>query len=391
MTRRPSTNDLAALRAGRRPDWPGLMANLRREITPSRAFVFELLMDPEVEQAICERFGLDTDVDRADPDYPRWRHLAVRRFCGFDFVRAGLTGQEWTFNRSEVADSAGALARETRGYQDEHVGPITNWQQFETYPWPDPEAPGATADLEWWSEHLPEDMCLFASGGVGHFAEYLMWLMGYETLCYALFDQRDLVEAIAARLEAYDQASLDRALAFERVEAVLASDDMGFKTGLLLAPDDMRRLVVPGHRKLAARAHEAGKLYLLHSCGNLGDIYEDLIEDVKLDGKHSFEDTIEDVRELKATLGRRVALLGGIDVDFLCRADEEGIRRRVRQTLDICSPGGGFCIGTGNTVANYIPLENYLVLLDEAMRWGQQAGSGWRCPSVSLEENPEGS
>jgi uroporphyrinogen decarboxylase len=362
---------LDALKRGRRPDWPGLMANLRREATPRRAYMFELLMDPEVEQAICERFDLDADLDRADPDYPRWRHLAVRRFCGFDYVRAGLTGQVWTFKRAEVADSAGALARDTRGYQDEHVGPITNWEQFESYPWPDPEAPEATADLEWWSEHLPEDMCLLASGGVGHFAEYLMWLMGYETLCYALLDQPDLVEAIAEKIRQYSRTALERALAFDRVEAVVASDDMGFKTGLLLSPQDMRRLVLPGHRDLARRSHEAGKLYLLHSCGNLEEIYDDLIEDVGLDGKHSFEDTIEDVRELKPSLGGRVALLGGIDMDFLCRADESAIRGRVRETLDICSPGGGFCIGTGNTVANYIPLDNYLVMLDEAMRWGR--------------------
>jgi uroporphyrinogen decarboxylase len=198
-----------------------------------------------------------------------------------------------------------------------------------------------------------------------------MWLMGYETLCYALVDQPDLVEAIAEKIRQYSRTALERALAFDRVEAVVASDDMGFKTGLLLSPQDMRRLALTGHRELADLSHRAGKLYLLHSCGNLTDIYDDLIDDVGLDGKHSFEDTIEDVRELKPTLGGRLALLGGIDMDFLCRADESAIRVRVRQTLDICSPGGGFCIGTGNTVANYIPLDNYLVMLDEAMRWGQ--------------------
>jgi uroporphyrinogen decarboxylase len=28
-------------------------------------------------------------------------------------------------------------------------------------------------------------------------------------------------------------------------------------------------------------------------------------------------------------------------------------------------PGGGYCLGTGNSVANYIPLENYLAMVDE--------------------------
>jgi uroporphyrinogen decarboxylase len=32
-------------------------------------------------------------------------------------------------------------------------------------------------------------------------------------------------------------------------------------------------------------------------------------------------------------------------------------------------PGGGYCLGTGNTVANYIPLESYFAMLDEGRRY----------------------
>jgi len=62
-------------------------------------------------------------------------------------------------------------------------------------------------------------------------------------------------------------------------------------------------------------------------------------------------------------------LLGGIDVDFLCRADEGQIRQRVRETLDACLPGGGYCLGTGNSVANYISLNNFLAMMDEGRRY----------------------
>jgi uroporphyrinogen decarboxylase len=96
----------------------------------------------------------------------------------------------------------------------------------------------------------------------------------------------------------------------------------------------------------------------------------DLTDLVQIDGKHSFEDTIEDVREVKQTYGKKIALLGGLDVDFLCRADEQTIRQRVRDTLDVCQPGGGYCLGTGNTVANYIPVDNYLAMLDEGRLYG---------------------
>ena len=151
---------------------------------------------------------------------------------------------------------------------------------------------------------------------------------------------------------------------------VWGSDDMGFRSGTLIGPEDIRALVLPGHKALAQIAHDAGRLYLLHSCGNLEAIMEDLIEDVRIDAKHSFEDTILDVREAKALWGDRVCLLGGIDMDFICRADESAIRERVRDTLEVCMPGGGYCLGTGNTVANYVPVDNYLAMLDEGRRFG---------------------
>jgi uroporphyrinogen decarboxylase len=96
----------------------------------------------------------------------------------------------------------------------------------------------------------------------------------------------------------------------------------------------------------------------------------DIIHDVKIDAKHSFEDAILPVEEAKRLYGQDVALIGGLDVDFLCRADETAIRRRVRSTLDTCHPGGGYCLGSGNSVAKYVPLENYLIMLDEGRNYG---------------------
>jgi uroporphyrinogen decarboxylase len=116
-------------------------------------------------------------------------------------------------------------------------------------------------------------------------------------------------------------------------------------------------------------ARSKGKPYLLHSCGKLDEIMDDLIDDVGIDGKHSFEDAILPVTQAKGLYGGRIALLGGIDMDFLCRSGEQDIRRRVADTLDVCMKGGGYCLGTGNTVANYVPLDNFLAMLDEGRRY----------------------
>ena len=356
------------------PDWRGLYDCIMREGAPERVHHIELFVDWEIEEAICERYGVLEGLDREAPDFMMQRRVAVQRFLGYDYVRQGLDDLPMPLKRTTTGDTAELARDEGRAYMEEHEGPITNWEEFEAYPWPDPEA-ATTHALEWYQENLPEDMCIIGSGGFAHFAEHLSWLMGYETLCYALYDQRDLVKAISDRLMEIYRVSIQRMLEFDRVEIVWGSDDMGFKTATLISPDDLREFVLPGHKEMARISHEAGRPYLLHSCGNLTAIMEDLIEDVQIDARHSFEDTIEPVTEAYERYGGRIAILGGIDVDFLCRADEEQIRARVRDTLQQCFPGGGYCLGSGNSVANYVPVDNYLAMLDEGRKFNLNEGA----------------
>ncbi len=345
------------------PDWESFVRCIAREGTPRRVHFIELFIDHEVKQTICDRYDLLADLDEADPFFAQKREIAIQRFLGYDYVLGGLEGLDMPVNWL-IAEDTAAIKREAgRHFIDEHRGPIGTWEEFEAYPWPDPQAANSEA-LEWYQKNLPDDMCILG-GLTGHFAENLSWLMGYETLCYALYDQPDLVRAIVDRCLDIDRQVVARLVEFERVKMIWGSDDMGFRSGTLISPKDMRALVLPGHRTLAQITHDAGRLYLLHSCGNLEAIMDDLIDDVQIDAKHSFEDTIVDVREAKALWGDRIALLGGIDMDFICRATTSAIRERVNDTLRVCLPGGGYCLGTGNTVANYVPVDHYLAMLDQ--------------------------
>ncbi len=351
-----------------RPDYLELLSCIHREKTPSRVHNIELFLDQEIQTAICERFGLEEGLERNDPFFNEKRQVKIQSFLGYDFVRCSLEGIDLPLERQRTEDTALLTRGEGRGFIDEHRGPISTWEEFETYPWPDPSQ-AQTRALEWYEKNLPDNMCIIGSGGFAHFAEYINWLMGYETLCIALYENRDLVRAIAGRLVEIYEKVLEQLLQFSRVEIIWGSDDMGFRSSTLISPADLRTFVFPGHKRMAEMSHAAGRPYLLHSCGNLELIMEDLIEEVGIDAKHSFEDTIESVIDAKRLYGGGIALLGGIDVDFLCRADEQSIRARVRETLSACMPGGGYCLGTGNSVTNYIPLENYLVMLDEGRRY----------------------
>jgi uroporphyrinogen decarboxylase len=349
------------------PDWEAFIACVQRRGTPRRVHSAELFLDQEAQDAVCERFDIASGLSASDPFCAEKRQIALQRFLGYDYVRCGLEGVAWSFNETRITDTAVNRRADGRAYMDEHRGPITSWEEFERYPWPD-YSRASTRALEWYQKNLPDDMCL-VSGGNSHYAELLQWLMGYETLCYALADAPDLVRAIREKVDVLSGQELAVYLQFDRVRCIWGSDDMGFRTGLLLSPRDMRELVLTGHKRMAGIAHAAGRQYFLHSCGDLSSIREDLISDVRIDAKHSFEDTIESVADAKRSYGNRLTLLGGLDVDFLCRSTEEEIRRRVRRTLEVCQPGGGYCLGTGNTVANYIPLASYLAMLDEGRRF----------------------
>lgn len=350
------------------PDWEALVRCIQRKGTPARVHYIELFLDGEVQTAICGHYGLLDGMDSKDPFFDLKRQVKVQRFLGYDYVRCGLEGIGLKIGHTSIEDTAGLKRDGGRSFIDENRGPITNWAEFNAYPWPDPEKAGTRA-LEWYQKNLPDDMCIIGSGGFAHFCEYLTWLMGYQTLCYALFDDRDMVKAISQKLIDLFRVFLRRMLEFDRVKMIWGSDDMGFRSGTLISPDDLREFVFPGHKLMADMAHAAGCPYLLHSCGQLAAVEADLIENVGIDGQHSFEDTIIGVADFKKQYGNRIAVLGGMDVDFLCRAGRDEVERRVESTLEKCMPNGGYCLGTGNSVANYIPLDNYLTMLETGRRF----------------------
>jgi uroporphyrinogen decarboxylase len=349
-------------------NYEGLLKNLRREGTPDRVYFLELFLDPEIKQQIDARFDLGKGLDPNDPHYADRLEIERQRFLGYDLVRVAVEGvwlKRPTTGARDTTVEAGQN-KATREWLIEGKGPIQTWEDFEKFPFPT-QKDMSTERLEWFEKNLPDDMCIESK--CHHILEYVMWLMGYEGLCYAMVDQPDLVDALCTKVGEWNHWVAKTLAGFDRVKIFMGGDDMGYKTGPMVSPSFLREKILPWHQKNARVAHEHGKLYVLHSCGDIRSIMEDLIEDVKIDARHSFEDVIEPVIEAKKRYGHRVAILGGVDVDFLCRASEEKIRARVREILTACHPGGGYCLGTGNSVANYIPVDNYLIMLDEGRRF----------------------
>ena len=90
------------------------------------------------------------------------------------------------------------------------------------------------------------------------------------------------------------------------------------------------------------------------------------MNDVVIDGKHSFEDAIMPVQEFQKLYGSRIAVLGGVDVNILAAGSPEAVRQHVRRLLETCGPRGRYAIGSGNSIPSYVPVENYLAMISEA-------------------------
>jgi uroporphyrinogen decarboxylase len=193
-------------------------------------------------------------------------------------------------------------------------------------------------------------------------------LAGYDRLCYLLADDEgfagDLFDAVGSRLVRY----YERVAAHPAVGALIGNDDWGFKSQTMLSPPAMRRFVFPWHKKIVEAAHAAGKPAILHSCGNLESIMDDVIETMGYDAKHSFEDAILPVEQAYEKYGGRIAILGGMDVDYLCRTPPAEIYRRSTAMLRRAEKRGGYALGSGNSIPDYVPDEGFLAMVWAALR-----------------------
>ena len=248
----------------------------------------------------------------------------------------------------------------------EAVVVISSRKDYDAYPWPEESNPIDFSHFETVASMLPDGVKIVGGVCAGPY-EWASQMMGTIGLSYALADDPELVELVFARIGSLHTSAVRQLATMDFIGALRQGDDLGFKTSTFLSPELLRQLVFPIYTKMAALAHAQGKPFILHSCGNLGEVYEDLIEDCKIDAKHSFEDVILPVSDFKKAYGSRVTALGGLDVDVICRSTEDEVRAYARKQIDKCFADGFWALGTGNSLTDYMPVENYIAVLEEGM------------------------
>ena len=248
------------------------------------------------------------------------------------------------------------------------AGPVQTMADLERYPFDElPRIFWQTykPHLDAIRKVMPRGMKAFGGCGYGIF-ESAEDLVGYQQLATMQYTDPELFEQLFTKIgDLYEvlwremSASYSDLFVFFRM-----GDDLGYKTSTLLEPDTIRRHILPQYKRVIDIVHSSGKKFLLHSCGNIFEVMEDIIA-LGIDAQHSNEDEIAPFEQWIRLYNDRIGLFGGIDVNILCLSKPDEVRRIVQERgMKYRRISKGYGIGSGNSIAPYVPVDNYLGMIE---------------------------
>lgn len=324
---------------------------------PPRLPLYEHTISEKIMERITgkEMTGLDLE-NAAD------RKAFFTRYCAF-FRDMTYDTVSYEVCISEILPDHGAIL-------GGRPGPIQTRSDFENYPWA--SLPGL-----FWQKAAPCFDALRAAmpagmkavGGVGNGCfEISEDLVGYEYLGFMMADDPELFSELYRRIGDLMYDLWERLLQCYGDIFVICrfGDDLGFRSSLLVSPETIIDHIVPAYRRIIDLVHRHEKPFLLHSCGNIFPIMDDLIG-LGINAKHSNEDAIAPFEEWIGRYHDRIALFGGIDVDILCRNTPAQVFDDVRiRGAKYRSMAGGYALGSGNSIPDYVNHECYLSMIEAA-------------------------
>lgn len=316
-------------------------------------FISEKLMEEIMNKKFCDFYY----GNRADKLEFFRNHNNFYKMMGYDTV---------TMERciGPAMPGSGALG-------EHKPGVIKNREDIEKYPWdeiPELYFKMYGEDFELLAEAMPQGMKGIGGVGNGVF-ECVQDVVGYTDLCYISIDDPELYVDLFKRVGDMMYKIWSRfLLKYGDTFCVCRfGDDLGFKSNTLIPAEDIRKHIIPQYKRIVELIHSYNKPFLLHTCGCIFDVMDDIINIAKIDAKHSNEDQIAEFSYWVDKYGDRIGNFGGVDTDHLCRKSEQEIKEIVRETVSYCAHGkGGFAIGSGNSIPAYVPAAGYLAMVETA-------------------------
>lgn len=142
----------------------------------------------------------------------------------------------------------------------------------------------------------------------------------------------------------------------------MLGDDYGYNAGLMISLEMWRDLVKPTLAEHVKIAHDAGCKFILHSCGNIGALFNDFAE-LGIDGVESLQPQLNDLISLKQKFGDKIAFLGTIDdTNMLKHSTPEEVKKSVTQSIKNLG-SSGYIPGPTNFLLDQ-PVKNIYAMVE---------------------------
>lgn len=238
---------------------------------------------------------------------------------------------------------------------------------FESFPWEE----ASHLDLSKFSEvqrHLKPGMKIIAANGKIFTMTWM--LMGFENFGVNLLLKPDFVKKVIEKIAQIQLEGIRNVAGIPNVAAVWAVDDIAFKSGPIISPRHYRKFIFPWYEEFIHIAHQHNLKVFFHTDGVLWDLLEDLIA-LGIDALHPIDPTCMDIDTLKTKVNKRVCLIGNISNQALEDGLPEEVAQLTKERLRTLAPGGGYILGSGNSVTDDARLENYLTMLETNKQYGR--------------------
>ncbi len=358
------------------PDFSRVTKTLLLQGEPDRVPIMEQNIDRDIKKAFLGR-----PIRSLEDEVEFW--LAA----GYDYVPLAIgmrssvrtatglvqTGMEPTdFSRAlKMAKARYSVIEDEereRGWAEEGTGIIAGRAEFDAIRWPDPDALDYSA-FEKVKGLLPPGARVIAS--IGYIYATVTRLMGFRNFCEKLMEEPDLVAGVFEKVGQIQLRVFENVVRMDVVGATWHPDDVAYVSGTMVAPKHLRKYLWPWYREMCRISRGLGKPIIYHSDGKLYEILDDLVE-CGFTTLHPIEPKPMDIVEVKRKYGGKLSLIGNIDLAYtLTRGTPEEVEAEVRQRIREVAPGGGYAVGSANSVTEYVPLANFNAMREAAFKYGQ--------------------
>ena len=162
---------------------------------------------------------------------------------------------------------------------DKDIGNVEDYQlaepTLEGYEFPDP------LDRRFF-EHIPDELARYEGClrvfKIGFSLYERAWtLRGMENLMMDFLTNPQFVRGLLRAIADYNIAQTLEALKYD-IDAVYFGDDWGQQLGLQMGPGLWREFIKPELKRMYSVVKGAGKYVIIHSCGKVDELFDDLIE-----------------------------------------------------------------------------------------------------------------